>query len=105
MRNETYSLGHTNTGVKDCESLGFLVGNNVDPEILARVELAWIREGLIADLVKSIRCIRNQLPQEDLLVGVDCVDNKRKELRDLSLELESLALHDCGCEILRSVEA
>jgi hypothetical protein len=104
MRNETYSLGHTNTSVTDGKSLGLLVGNDVDPEILARVELAWVREGLVADLVKGVRSIGNQLPQEDLLVRVDCVDNKRKELRDLSLELENLARHDCGCEIVRSAE-
>jgi hypothetical protein len=97
MRDETYSLGHTNTSVTDGKSLGLLVGNDVDPEILARVKLAWVRQGLIANLVKSIRGIGNQLPQEDLLVGVDCVDNEGEKLRDLSLELKSLAgRHDCG---------
>lgn len=51
---QTYSLGHTNTRVTDGKSLCLLVGNNVDSQVLARVELAGVREGLIADLVKSV---------------------------------------------------
>ena len=93
----TYSLGHTNTGVSDCEGLVLLVGDDVDTEILAGLELTRIGEGLISDLVKGIGTVGNQLSQEDLLVGVDCVDDQGKKLRDLSLELEGFARHDCGC--------
>jgi hypothetical protein len=92
----TYSLGHTNTSITDGEGLGLLVWDDVDSEILAGVKLAWVRKGLISDLVKSIGSVGDKLSQEDLLVGVDGVDNEGEKLRDLSLELESLARHDCG---------
>lgn len=54
------------------------------------VQLGGVREGLIADLVKGIGGVGDQLTQENLLVGVDSVDDQREQLRDLSLELESL---------------
>ena len=89
----TYSLGHTNAGVLDSEGLILFVGDNVDAKVLARIELTRVRESLIPDLVESIRAVRHQLSQEDLLVGVDGVDDEREELRDLSLELKGLASH------------
>lgn len=71
----TYSLGHTNTGIPDGQSLVLLVGNDVDAQILVGVELGGIREGLIADLVKGIGGVGDQLTHEDLLVGVDSVND------------------------------
>ena len=50
----TYSLGHTNTSVLDRESLVCLVWDDVDPEVFARVELAWVAQSLISDLVESV---------------------------------------------------
>jgi hypothetical protein len=35
----TYSLGHTNTGILDGERLVLLVRDDVDAQVLARVEL------------------------------------------------------------------
>ena len=92
----TYSLGHTDTGITDGEGLGLSVGDQVDAEILARVELGGVGQGLIADLVQSIGGVGDQLTQENLLVGVDSVDDEGEELRDLSLELESLGRHGGG---------
>lgn len=86
----TYSLGHTNTGITDGKGLGLLVGDNVDAQILARVELARVGERLVADLVEGIGGVGDKLSQENLLVGVDGVDDEGEKLRDLSLELESL---------------
>jgi hypothetical protein len=93
----TYSLGHANTGILDCEGLVLLVGDDVDPEILAGLELTRVGEGLISDLVEGIGTVGNQFSQEDLLVGVHCVDDQGEKLRDLSLELEGFARHGCGC--------
>jgi hypothetical protein len=87
----TYSLGHTNTGITDGDGLGLLVRNDVDAEVLARIELGRVRQGLIANLVESIRGVGDQLPQENLFVGVDSVDNERQELRNLSLKLEGFS--------------
>ena len=90
MRGKTYSLGHTDTGIADGEGLVLLVGDDVDAEILAGVQLAGVRQGLIADLVESIGSVGDKLTKEDLLVGVDSVDDEGEKLRDLSLELEGL---------------
>lgn len=90
----TYSLGHTNTGILDGQGLGLNVGDDVDTEILARVELGRVGERLIADLVKGIGGVGDEFTQENLLVGVHGVDDEREELRDLSLELEGFGRHD-----------
>ena len=91
----TYSLGHTNTGVPDGQGLVLLVRNDVDAQILVGVKLGGVGESLIADLVQSIGGVGDQLTQENLLVGVDGVDDEGEQLRDLSLELEGLG-HDGG---------
>mgnify|MGYP006900019992 CR=1 FL=1 len=96
MRWVTYRLGHTDTGIADGQGLLLLVGDDVDAEVLARVELGRVREGLIADLVEGVGGVGDELSQEDLLVGVDSVDDQRQKLRDLSLELEGLGRHLCG---------
>jgi hypothetical protein len=92
----TYSLSHPNTGIADGEGLVLLVGDDVDTEVLARLELTRVGKSLISDLVESIGTVGNEFSQEDLLVGVDCVDDQGEKLRDLSLELEGFARHDCG---------
>ncbi|KAK8922658.1 hypothetical protein VCV18_006717 [Metarhizium anisopliae] len=86
----TYSLGHTNTGIPDGQSLGLLVGDDINAQVLSRVELGRVGQGLVADLVQSIGGIGNKFSQEDFFVGVDSVDDEGEKLRDLSLELESL---------------
>ncbi|GKT66755.1 hypothetical protein ColTof4_04247 [Colletotrichum tofieldiae] len=68
QRGATYSLGETNTSVTDGESLVLLVGDDVDSQVLARVELAGVGEGLIADLVQGIGGVGDKFTQEDLLV-------------------------------------
>lgn len=92
----TYSLGHTNTGIPDGQGLGLSVGDDVDTEVLARVELGRVGKRLIADLVKGIGGVGDEFTQENLLVGVDGVDDEGEELRDLSLELEGFGRHDEG---------
>ncbi len=96
LQRGTHSLGHTNTCIADCQSLVVFIGYDVDAEVLAGIEFAWVRKGLIANLVKSIGRVRDQFPQEDFLVRVDCVYDEREKLGDLSLKLEGLARHDCG---------
>jgi len=39
MTEFTYSLGHANTGVPDCEGLVLLVWDDVDTEVLAGLKL------------------------------------------------------------------
>ena len=91
--NATYSLGHTDTGIPDDQGLVLLVGDDVDAEVLAGIQLAGVGQGLISDLVQGIGGVGDEFSQEDLLVGVDGVDDQREQLRDLSLELEGFARH------------
>ena len=106
------SLGHANTGILDSQGLGLLVGDDVDAQFLAGIELARVGQGLVADLVESIRGVRDKLSQENLLVGVESVcafgqclfrhskacrgvrtDDQVQELADLSLEAKALGGH------------
>jgi hypothetical protein len=88
-------LGHANTGIPDGQGLVLLIGDDVDAEVLARLELGRVGQSLVTDLVQGIGGVGDQFTKEDLLVGVDSVDDERQELRDLSLELEGLR-HDGG---------
>jgi hypothetical protein len=61
------SLGHADTSVADGEDTMLLVRGDADVEVLLRVELGGILQGLVADLVEGIRCIGDELSQEDFL--------------------------------------
>src|SRR5438105_2327034 len=87
---QTYSFSHANTSVFNCQGLVLLVWDDVNSQVLARIKLARVRKGLVADLVESIGAVGNQFSEEDFLVGIDSVDDERQKLRDLSLELKGL---------------
>ena len=67
------SLGHTDTGVSDTEEFVFLVGTDTDVKLLLGVENGGFGQGRVTDFVESIRTVRNQLSQKDLLIGVEGV--------------------------------
>jgi hypothetical protein len=79
------SLGHTNTGISDGEGTLLLVGSNSDKELLLSVEGRRIGKSLVSDLVESIGRVGNQFSKENLLVGVEGVDDEIEKLRDLGL--------------------
>jgi len=61
-----------------------------------------VRQRLVPDLVQRVRGIRNQLPQEDLLVRVKGVDDQAHQLSNFRLEGEcfsfshsNVSRHDC----------
>jgi len=56
-------LSHTNTGIPDGQSIISLIGDNSDSEVGLHIQLSTLGIGnrLISDLIKGIRCIRNQL--------------------------------------------
>lgn len=66
-------FGHTDTGITDGEELILLVGRDADAELLAGVKSGRIGQGCITDFVEGVGAIGNQLPEEDLLVGVERV--------------------------------
>jgi hypothetical protein len=78
-------LGHADAGVDDLESLVLLVGADLNLQLLARVELRLVGQRLVANLVTRVRRVRDEFAQENLLVGVERVDNQRHQLIDLGL--------------------
>lgn len=79
-------LGHTDTSIPDSEGALLLVRGDSDVQVLLGVELGRVGEGGISDLVKGIRRVGDELSQEDLLVGVEGVDDKVEKLGNLGLE-------------------
>lgn len=104
-------LGHTDTGITDGEGLVDLVRDDTDVKILFGVELGRVGESRVTDLVESIGGVglgssesgrlevarwydysateertHNQFTKEDLLVGVEGVDDQVQKLGDLGLE-------------------
>lgn len=72
------SLGHTDTGIPDTEELVFFVGTDSDAKVLFRVEDGRVGQGRVTDFVEGIGTVGNQLPQEDLLIGVEGVYEGRR---------------------------
>jgi hypothetical protein len=93
------SLGHADAAVDDVQALVLLVGDKMDVEIGVGFEGGLVRKADVADLVKRIRSVRNELTKENLLVAVESVDDQVQQLIDLSLERERLYVfgrHDDG---------
>lgn len=60
-------LGHANAGIANGENAVLLVRGDADVELLLGVEFGGILQGLIADLVKGVRGIGDELSQKDFL--------------------------------------
>ena len=58
----------------------------------------WLGDGLVADLVKGIRGVRDELTKENFLVGVESVDDEGHQLLDVSIESEDFFRHDVNLE-------
>ena len=57
--------------------------DDVDVELWVGLQHRLVGERLEADLVERIGGVGDELPQEDLLVGVERVDDERQQLIDL----------------------
>ncbi len=85
-------LGHSDSRVDESEGLVVLVGDDLDEEVLPGLQLGGVGEGLVSDLVQGVAGIADHFSDEDLLVGVESVDDQRHQLCDLRLEDEGLRL-------------
>jgi hypothetical protein len=83
-------LGHTNTGIPDGEGTLLLVGGDSDKELLLSVEGRGVGKSLVSDLVESIGRVGDQFSKENLLVGVEGVDDQVQKLGDLGLLVSKL---------------
>ena len=87
------SFRHTNAGVMDGQSVVGLVWNDLDLEIWLGLKLLRIGDGAVSDLVESVRGVGNELSQEDLLVGIEGVDDQTHQLLDVSVERKDFFRH------------
>ena len=80
-------LVHADAVVADGEKPVLRVRGQMDLEVLAVQAHAIVRQGQIAQLVAGVAGVGDQLPEKDLLVGVNGVDHQVQQPLGLCLEL------------------
>ena len=86
-------LLHTNTSILDGQRVVGAIWNDLNFEIWLSLELFWLNNSLVSDFVESVGTVGDELSQEDLLVGVESVDDKRHQLLDVSIECKYFFTH------------
>jgi hypothetical protein len=84
-------LGHSNSCISQDEGVGGLVRNNVYLEGGLVTNNVRVSKGLVPNLVKGVGGIGDKFSEEDLLVGVEGVDDQAHQLLDVSVEGEVLS--------------
>mmetsp|Transcript_24215 Transcript_24215/g.78143 ORF Transcript_24215/g.78143 Transcript_24215/m.78143 type:complete len:287 (-) Transcript_24215:9-869(-) len=98
------SLGHANARVDDGERVVRLIRDEANVQLRVGVEHRLVGERLVANLVERVRGVGDKLAEEDLLVGVEGVDDEGHQLVDLGLEGERFDLFSHGSGLLRAGE-
>ena len=80
-------LGHAHAVVGDGEGALLLVGDDGDFQLAAVHRHLVVGEGLVGQLVLRVAGVGDELPQEDLLVGVDRVDHQVQQALGFRLKL------------------
>ena len=70
----------------------YLVWDNFDVQLFARIELGRIRQTLVPNLIEGIGGVGDQLAKEDFFVGVESVDDQAHQLSNLGLESKRFRL-------------
>merc|ERR1719284_1185027 len=83
-------LCHPNARILDGDGRIGLVWDDLDEEVWLRLDLFWVGDGLVPDLVEGIGRIRNQFAEKDFLVGVKGVDDQAHQLLNVGIEGEGL---------------
>ncbi len=81
---------HAESGVLDDEGLGLVVGGEGDLELALGVVDILLGELEMAELFQGVGGVGNELADEDLLFGVERVDDDIEQLLDFGLELVGL---------------
>ena len=79
---------HANAVVANRHGPLILIGFDLDPQLGIICQQAVVLEGFVAQLVGGVRSIGDQLPEEDLRIGIQRVDHQVKQLLHLSLKFE-----------------
>ena len=81
-----FLFGHADAVILDGQDTVILVAGDEDAEIALVHAHGGIGQTLIVELINGIRCVGDQLPQEDLLIGVDGVDHHIHQFFAFSLK-------------------
>ena len=79
--------GHADAVVPHGDGARFLVGDDLNFEVVPVQAHLVIGEGQVAQLVDGVRGVGDDLPQEDLFVGVNGIDHQVQQTLGLGLEL------------------
>ena len=93
---------HPDARIGDRERLGRGVGLEANGELLIAGQQLRLGDRLVADLVQGVGRVRNQLPQEDIGLGVDRMDHQVQEFGDLRLKLMRLSAAPIAIHFLPS---
>ena len=80
-------LGHADTVIGDRQGAGVLIDGETDQEIAVLHADGIIRQGAEIELVDRVGGVRDQLAQENLLMGIDRIDHHIQELFGFGFEL------------------
>ena len=80
-------LGHTDAVIADGQRAALLVGLDVDFQIILRDADGRVGQALEIALVAGVRCVGNQLAQENLAVCIDRINHQVEQLFAFGLEL------------------
>jgi hypothetical protein len=85
----TYSLGHTDTSIADGKSLGLLVGDDVDAQVLVGVDSVDDQREQLRDLSLELECLGGHVDGCDGRIGSKTVTNTRCKVKSDCLDRDS----------------
>ena len=80
-------LSHANAVIADGQGAVLFIGCNMNVQVFFFYVDGGVRQALEIQLVAGIRCVGDQLTQEDLAVCIDRIDHQVKQLFALGLKL------------------
>ena len=90
-------LAHAHAVVGDGEGPPLLVGDDGDFQVAPGHVHAPVGEGFVGQLVLRVAGVGDELPEKNLLVGVDGVNHQVQQ--PLGFRLELLLCHDCDSSV------
>ena len=87
-------LTHADAVIADGQQAVLLINGQLDLKLIPVQAHLVVRQAQVAQLVDSVGGVRDDLPQEYLLMGVDGIDHQVQQA--LALRLECLFLHTCS---------
>ena len=87
------SFSHTDSTILNGKSVVGFIWDDLDVKIWLSLELLWLSDRVVSNLIKSIGGVGNKLSQENIFVGVESVDDQRHQLLDIGVKRENFFRH------------